>query len=70
MTARGNATVIQEAMIDPYYSAVLIDVEDIDDHRQTAFVVEGGVERRWLDEEERSALGRRVEALRDLAATL
>jgi hypothetical protein len=46
-TARGRARIVQEPMAaDPDYAAVAIDVEDIDDHRQPAFVVEAGVDRR------------------------
>ncbi len=45
-TARGRAHVVQEAMEPaPEYAAVAIDVEQIDDHRQTAFLIEAGVDR-------------------------
>jgi hypothetical protein len=68
-TARGRARIVQEPMADaPDYAAVAIDVEQIDDHRQAAFLVEAGVDRRWLDEGERDALGERVRALTELAA--
>jgi hypothetical protein len=57
-TARGRAEIVQEPMASaPDYAAVAIEVEHIDDHRQAEFVVEGGVNRRWLDEGERDALG-------------
>lgn len=63
-TARGRAGVVEESMaVAPDYAAVEINVEQIDDHRQDAFLVEGGVDRRWLDEGERDALGERVRAL-------
>ena len=67
-TARGTARIAAEPMVDDAdYVAVAIDVAEVDDHRQPAFVVEAGVDRAWLDEAEREALGRRVQALRGLA---
>lgn len=70
-TARGRARILQEPMAAaPDYAAIAIDVEQIDDHRQPAFEVEAGVDRRWLDEGERDALGRRVRALTELAVGL
>jgi hypothetical protein len=67
-TARGRARVVEEPMTRaPDYAAVALDVEHIDDHRQTEFLVESGVDRRWIDEDERRALGARVEALEQLA---
>lgn len=66
-TARGPAHISQEPMpTAPDYVAVAIDVEQIDDHRQPSFRVEAGVDRRWLDERERDALGQRVRALAEL----
>src|ERR687891_756815 len=68
-TARGTARVIDEPMTDaPDYAAVAIDVTDIDDHRQAAFTVEAGVERKWIDENEKRAMGMRTKALQQLAA--
>jgi hypothetical protein len=68
-TARGAARVVEAPMSTaPDYAAVAIDVEQIDDHRQPAFQVEAGVDRCWLDEAERDALGRRVRSLTDLGA--
>jgi Pyridoxamine 5'-phosphate oxidase len=68
-TARGRAQVIEEPMAcAPDYVAVAIEVEHVDDHRQAAFVVEAGIDRRWVDEGEQRALGERVQALRELAA--
>lgn len=68
-TAQGRASVIQEPMAAaPDYAAVEIDVDDIDDHRQPEFVVEAGVDRRWLDDDARHALGERVRALEALDA--
>ena len=64
-TARGRARVLHEPMTAaPGYAAIAIDVGQIDDHRQQAFEVQAGVERRWLDESERDALGRRIGARR------
>jgi Pyridoxamine 5'-phosphate oxidase len=69
-TARGVARVVDEPMTDaPDYAAVQINVTVVDDHRQPAFTVEAGVERRWIDEDEKRALGQRIETLRQLAAT-
>jgi hypothetical protein len=68
-TARGRARVLEEPMAAaPDYAAVAIEVEHLDDHRQPAFLLDGGVERRWLDEGERDALTGRVRALGALAA--
>jgi hypothetical protein len=67
-TARGRACIVEEPMAAaPDYAAVAIDVEQVDDHRQAAFVVEAGIDRRWLDEGERDALGSRVRALAGFA---
>jgi hypothetical protein len=68
-TARGQARIAAEPMADaPEYAAVAIDVTELDDHRHPAFTVEAGVDRAWIDDTEREALGRRVEALRALPA--
>jgi hypothetical protein len=70
-TARGTARIAAEPMVDdPDFAAVAIDVSEVDDHRQPAFTVEAGVDRAWVDESERDALGRRVQGLRGLAARL
>lgn len=67
-TARGTARIAAEPMADdPDYAAVAIDVAELDDHRQPAFTVEAGVDRAWVDDTEREALGRRVQAMRGLA---
>jgi hypothetical protein len=66
-TARGTARIAAEPMAeDADYAAVAIDVTEVDDHRQPAFTIEAGVDRAWVDDTERQALGRRVEALREL----
>ena len=60
-TARGRATIVEEPMaVDPDYAAVAIDVEYVDDHRQPAFAVTGGVDREWIDPVEQQRLGARV----------
>ena len=60
-TARGRATIVEEPMAaDPDYAAVAIDVEHVDDHRQPAFTVTGGVDRDWVDRAEQQRLGARV----------
>lgn len=67
-TARGRARIVEDAMAAaPDYAAVAIDVEYIDDHRQAAFRVESGIDRRWIDDGEQRALRERVEALAELA---
>ena len=67
-TARGTARVVEAPMRDaPDYAAVVLDVEEIDDHRQPEFLVEYGVGRRWVDEDEKRFLGTRVAALREMA---
>jgi Pyridoxamine 5'-phosphate oxidase len=67
-TARGHARIVRDRLAGASdYAAVAIDVERIDDHRQAEFRVESGIDRSWVDEDERSALGRRVELLRELA---
>lgn len=68
-TARGTARIAAEPLAGARdYVAVAIDVTEVDDHRQPAFTVEAGVDRAWIDPTEREALGRRVQALRDLDA--
>jgi hypothetical protein len=68
-TARGTARVVDDPMTGaPDYAAVRIDVAEIDDHRQPAFTVEAGVDRRWVDEAEKQALGGRVATLQRHAA--
>jgi len=70
LTARGSAHIIQEPMTGaPDYAAIAIDVEVIDDHRQPAFQLEAGPDRRWVHESEREALGQRIRTLTELAAS-
>jgi Pyridoxamine 5'-phosphate oxidase len=63
-TARGRARIAAEPLADaPDYVAVAIAVDAVDDHRQDAFTVTAGVDRDWVDDDERRALGARVAAL-------
>ena len=64
LTARGRASVVEEPMaVASDYAAVAIDVTHVDDHRQAEFLVEAGVDRSWVDEDGKRALGKRVGAL-------
>jgi hypothetical protein len=66
-TARGTARIVDEPMTDAAdYAAVEINVTEIDDHRQAAFTLEAGVDRTWVDQYEKQALGERVNALQQL----
>ena len=66
-TARGRARVVEAPMAAaPDYVAVAIDVAQVDDHRQAAFVVDSGAGRQWVDPAEQRALGARVQALRQM----
>ncbi|TCJ99955.1 hypothetical protein [Nocardia alba] len=65
LCARGRATVIAEQMPSAQdYTAVQLDVDVIDDHRQSAFAVDRGIQRTVLDDTELRALEGRVETLR------
>ncbi|MFX0575951.1 hypothetical protein [Nocardia nepalensis] len=65
LCARGQAKVVAEEMPGATdYVAVQIDVEVIDDHRQSAFAVANGIERTVLDASELRALEGRVQTLR------
>ena len=68
LSARGRATVIAEQMPSAQdYAAVQLDVDVIDDHRQSAFAVDRGIQRTVLDDTELRALEARVETLRSWA---
>ncbi|GAB2644063.1 hypothetical protein GCM10027088_20970 [Nocardia goodfellowii] len=70
LCARGKAKVIAEEMPGAAdYVAVQLDVEVIDDHRQSAFAVAQGIQRNVLDESELTALEGRVATLRQWADT-
>lgn len=65
LCARGRASVLAEQMPSAAdYTAVRLDVEVIDDHRQSAFAVDRGIQRTVLDDTELRALEGRVETLR------
>jgi hypothetical protein len=68
-TALGRARVFEEPLAGTTdYVGVAIDVEQIADHRQEAFVVESDIDRRWLDEDEQRALMARVAVLTEHVA--
>ncbi|MGW4635397.1 hypothetical protein [Nocardia sp. NPDC004415] len=68
LCARGRASVLAESMPSAEdYTAVQLDVEVIDDHRQSAFAVDRGIQRTVLDDSELRALEGRVETLRSWA---
>jgi hypothetical protein len=70
LCARGPARVIAEPMPGAAdYAAVAIEVDVIDDHRQSAFAVATGIQRTVLDESELSYLKSRVATLRRLAGS-
>jgi Pyridoxamine 5'-phosphate oxidase len=66
-TARGRAQLLDDLLTQADYVAVQLDVDAVDDHRQSAFGVSGGIDRTWRDDAEREALGARVACLRDHA---
>ncbi|MEU8896407.1 hypothetical protein [Nocardia sp. NPDC048505] len=68
LCARGKAKVLAEEMPGAAeYVAVQLDVEVIDDHRQSAFAVAHGIQRNVLDQAELDALEGRVATLRQWA---
>ena len=67
-TARGRACVVQEPMPDAsQFATIVIDVDEIDDHRQSSLVVESGVALHWADERTRLFLQEHRNALRAVA---
>ena len=62
-TARGRAQLLEDLLTQPDYVAIQRDVDAVDDHRQAAFGVSGGIDREWRDDAEREALGARVREL-------
>jgi hypothetical protein len=68
-TALGRARVFEETLAGTTdYAGVAIDVDQIADHRHEAFVIESGIDRRWLDEDEQHALMARVATLTERIA--
>jgi hypothetical protein len=69
VTALGRARVFEEPLAGTTdYVGAAIDVEQIADHRHPAFVVESGIDRRWLDEDEQRALMTRLAVLTEHVA--
>jgi hypothetical protein len=70
-TALGRAQVVREPMaISDRVAAVLIEVDEIQDHRQPRFAMEGGVAWRWTDAGARERDAEIRAELRALAAEL
>ncbi|HEY3726810.1 MAG TPA: hypothetical protein VGL51_06530 [Solirubrobacteraceae bacterium] len=68
VTAYGDATVVREDLVEGV-AAVAVDVERVQDHNRSTFVIESGVGWRWTDPEAlerdaevRAALGRLAQA--------
>ena len=67
-TARGQARVVEESIDGaPQFAAVMIEVTELDDHRQPTVAVESGVQAQWTSEQAEQALRGRVDALTRLA---
>jgi len=67
-TARGRAEVLQEPMAGaPEFAVVLIDVDELDDHRMPGEAVESGVAVSLNGDRAERGLRNRVDALRELA---
>ena len=68
-TALGRATVVREPMaVAGNVAAVLIEVDEIQDHRQPRFAIESGVSWRWTDAEAQERDAEIRAELRALAA--
>ena len=69
-TARGPARVVQEPMVSaPTFAAIVIDVENIDDHRQRELVVDSGVSLDWANERTQRFVQEQLNGLREVAAS-
>ncbi|MET9485888.1 hypothetical protein [Nocardia sp. NPDC006630] len=69
LCARGRAQILADPMPGADdYTAVSIEVEVIDDHRQSAFAVLSGIQRNVLDPTELRYLEKRVATLKSMAA--
>jgi hypothetical protein len=67
-TARGPARVVQEPILGaPTFAAIVIDVENIDDHRQRDLVVDSGVSLDWNNERTQRFVQEHLNALREVA---
>ncbi|MGV9414548.1 hypothetical protein ACWDOP_31985 [Nocardia sp. NPDC003693] len=68
LCASGRASVVADPLPGAEdYVAVAIEVETIDDHRQSAFTVASGIQRTVLDPTELRYLERRVATLKSMA---
>jgi len=69
-TAHGTAHILEEPMkVAEAYTAVEIDIDTIDVHRQPDFQITGGIEREWVNPLEQASLRQRVQALSEHAQT-
>jgi oxalate decarboxylase len=70
-TARGQARVVEESIDGaPQFAAVMIEVTDLDDHRQPTIAVDSGVRAQSTSERAEQGLRERVDALTRLARGL
>ena len=67
VTELGRRIDPERDLVDVDGTAVQLDVDVIDDHRQSAFAVDRGIQRTVLDDTELRALEGRVETLRTWA---
>ena len=71
ITAHGRAGVVEEPLaISDRVCAVLLDVDEVQDHRQPRFAIDEGVRWHWVDEDAERRDGEIRAHLRALAATL
>lgn len=70
-TAHAHASVVEEPMaISDRVAAVLLEIEDVQDHGQPRFEILDGVRWRWTDAEAEARDAQIREALREIAARL
>jgi hypothetical protein len=67
VTAHASATILHD--LNEAVVAVRLDVEEIQDHDQPTFVIDAGVQWRWLDDEARERDAEIRAALRTLSGT-
>jgi Pyridoxamine 5'-phosphate oxidase len=67
VTAHASATILHD--LNEAVVAVRLDVEEIQDHDQPTFVIDAGVQWRWLDDEARERDAEIRAALRALSGT-
>ena len=69
-TARGRARTVQDTMDGAKeFSAIAIDVAEIDDHRQASLSVDSGVSLHWNSDADRTAFRDHIRLLRKIAST-